>query len=226
MVAGIAHEVNQPHYSIMNYAKACSNVLSQDEPPLDKLREWCGEIALAAARAGAIIKRLRDFVRRSKPQRLPTGINEVVEESLALVVHEIRRRQVFVQKRFSDVEPAPKIDCVQIQQVLVNLLLNACEAWGENSTEARQLTVSTAVSDNFVEVAVADNGPGFADGDVSNLFEPFVTTKPQGLGMGLAISKTIVESHGGKIWAESPPGGGAVFHFTLPLTEEDTLDVR
>jgi PAS domain S-box-containing protein len=216
IVAGIAHEVNQPLFSIVNYAKACNNLLAQKRPALEKLNDWCREIAVEAARTGQIIQRVRDFVRKHKLERSPKAINELVAESVEIVAFEINRRHISIQSQFIGSNPQAIIDHIQIQQVLVNLLLNACDALSENTVENRKLLVRTALSDNFIEVSVADNGSGLKVDEASRIFEPFVTTKPQGLGMGLAISKTIVEAHGGKIWAASNSEGGATFHFTLP----------
>lgn len=216
MVAGIAHEVNKPLYSIANYAKACCNVLALDEPDLEDLREWTREIAAAAARAGEITRRLLDFVRRAEPQRISARIGEVIEEAISLLAAETRGLPVVVRRQFADAETVVNVDRIQIQQVLVNLLRNACEALEAKDAAAKEVTIRTAVGGDSVEVSVADNGPGLPDPGASRLFEPFFTTKPEGLGMGLAISKTIVEAHGGRIWATARPGGGATFHFTLP----------
>jgi two-component system, LuxR family, sensor kinase FixL len=216
LVASIAHEINQPLYSIVNYAKACGNLLAQPEPSLDELSEWTREIASASVRAGAIIKRLRDFCRR-ETKCSSSYLNEVVEESLALVAAETRRVEVAIQRELAEEDPVVDVDRIQIQQVLVNLLQNACDAMQENTTESRVLTVRTVLVEDMVEVAISDNGSGLEEASVRRLFEPFVTTKPGGLGMGLPISRTIVEKHGGRIWAAANPAGGATFHFTLPV---------
>lgn len=221
LLAGIAHEVNQPLYSIVNYAKACRNVLAQDQPSLTELKEWNQEIAAAAVRAGAIIQRLRSFLRRSDVQRLPVPIDEVVQESLDLVALETRRLQIAVQYVPDAANCQVLVDRVQIQQVLVNLLRNACEAMEASLPGSRELTVATLRNGDFAEVLVVDNGVGLPSVGPVKMFEPFVTTKPDGLGMGLAISKTIVEDHGGDIRAAANPHGGATFRFTLPTAVED-----
>ena len=217
MVAGIAHEVNQPLYSILNYAKACSNLLERSEPPLDQLRQWSREIAALAARTGEIIQRLRGFVRRSESLPLPADLNELVSESLALLRHELGRGRIAVRTAMDPALPPVHVDRVQIQQVLVNLVRNACEAMEAVAADRRQLTVRTAGGEGQVEVAVIDRGPGLSGPAKIGLFEPFVTTKPDGLGMGLAISRSIVEAHGGRIRGETDPEGGMIFRFSLPV---------
>ncbi|HUT87939.1 MAG TPA: ATP-binding protein, partial [Thermoguttaceae bacterium] len=227
MVAGIAHEVNQPFYSILNFAKASRNVLSaQREPNLEDLRDWMNEIAAAAARAGDIIRRLRDFARKTGSIRVVSDIEGIIGESIELVAFEARQRHVTVQRERCKAALAASVDRVEIQQVLVNLLRNACEALEESEVPRRLVTIRTAATDAFVEVSVADNGPGLPPDKDLTIFNAFATTKIEGLGMGLAISKSIVESHGGEIWAASNPDGGATFHFTLPLVREGHVGVQ
>lgn len=217
LVAAIAHEVNQPLYSIVNYAKACGNLLNQEQPALDELAEWTREISVAAVRAGEIIKRLRGFLRRPEAQRTPVRINEVIDESVALMAFEAQRHQVTIRQFPADGEVVAAIDRIQIQQVLVNLLRNACEAVSKNPVEGRMVEIKAILEGGSVEVSVADNGSGLLDFEGRDIFAPFVTNKPQGLGMGLPISRTIIESHGGQIRAENGARGGAVFCFTLPV---------
>ena len=226
MLAGIAHELNQPLHSIATLAKACGNVLSQDKVGLEQLREWNAAIAVAAVRGGKIIKGLRALLGKSEPQCMPTPVREVIDESLALVGFELRERQVVVHTQVEAADVVVGIERVQIQQVLVNLLQNACEAFAEKSERARRVTIRVAAAGEFIDVSVADNGPGLQGCDVSKIFDPFFTTKSSGMGMGLAISRTIVEAHGGRTWAVAPPGGGVTFHFTLPVATEGLSGVR
>jgi PAS domain S-box-containing protein len=226
MLAGIAHELNQPLHSIMTFAKACSNVLSQDKARPEQLRQWNEAIAVAAERGGKIIRGLRAFLTKTEPPLVPTAVRAVIEESLSLLAFEIRDHRVTVLTQFDAVDLVVGIEPVQIQQVLVNLLQNACEALAETTKGARQVRIRTAAAGKFVEVSVADNGPGLEGCDVSKIFDPFFTTKPNGMGMGLAISRTIVEAHGGQIWTTPNPESGAVFHLTLPLAAKGLCDVQ
>jgi two-component system sensor kinase FixL len=225
MVAGIAHELNQPLYSILNFSKACRNVLSAGKrPDLEQLRDWTEEIASAAARAGAIVTQLRGFARRSESVRLVVSLNEIVEESVQLVASEAQRHRVAVRLEMAGQPAVVKADRIQIQQVMVNLLRNAYEAMEDGGAARRQATIRTELAGDAVEVSVADTGPGLPADPALEIFDAFVTTKPEGLGMGLAISTTIVESHGGRIWAGANPEGGATFRFTLPLANEERAD--
>jgi len=227
MVAGIAHEVNQPFYSILNFAKASRNVLAAEgEPNLEGLRNWMDEIAAAAARAGDIIRRLRDFARKTDSIRAVADVGRIISDAIDLMAFEIRRRHVTLRRDLCEAPLTASVDPVEIQQVLVNLLRNACEALEEAEITPRLVTVRTALSGGFVRVSVADNGPGLPTAEGLTIFSAFVSTKPEGLGMGLAISKSIVESHGGELWAASNPDGGATFHFTLPLVPEGQAQVE
>jgi PAS domain S-box-containing protein len=218
LVAGIAHEVNQPLYSIENFAKAMENVLAANcGPELEQLRDWTAEIAAAAARAGRIMKRLRGFARPTDSQRSTVDINEIVSESIKLMAFESRQRRVMVQWQLCVEDARVEVDRVQVQQVLVNLLRNAFEALDQNDPGNRKVVVETRVREGSICVTVADNGPGLPPEGGLKLFDAFATTKPDGLGVGLAISTTIVEAHGGRLWATSDPHSGAKFSFTLPI---------
>jgi PAS domain S-box-containing protein len=220
MVAELAHELNHPLYAILNYAKASRNVLTEEGPvDLDRLREWNEEIAQIAASAGEAVKRLRSFARRAESPRTACRIEEVVEDSLRLVAVEMRRAHVTVETSFAPASPPIQVDRVQIQQILVNLLNNAVEAMQAAPPAVRRITIRTSVGDGSVEVAVSDRGTGLPPGDEAKIFEPFVTTKPEGMGMGLSIARTIVEAYRGKLWATSNPEGGATFYFTLPFEQ-------
>jgi two-component system sensor kinase FixL len=216
MVASIAHEVNKPVYSIANYAKACSTILANDAPSLGDLRDWCREIAVAASRTGAIMARLLNFARRTEPERRPFELHGILHEAIALADSQIGSDFVVVQKEFIDADVFLEVDRIQIQQVVVNLLQNACQALAMRPTADRRVTIGTADHADVIEISVTDNGPGFANATATRLFEPFFTTRPEGSGMGLAISKSIIEAHGGRVWATSNPGAGAAFHFTIP----------
>ena len=220
MAAELAHELNHPLYAILNYAKASRNVLAEEGPPdLDSLREWNEEIAEIALSAAEVVKRLRSFARRGEAPRTTCQIGEVIEEALGLVAVETRRAQVTVETSLAAAVPAVQVDRVQIQQVFVNLLSNALEAMQTVPVDLRRITIQTALGDGAVEVVVSDRGVGLPPESETKIFEPYVTTKPQGLGMGLSIVRTIVEAHGGRLWATAHPAGGAAFHFTLPFAD-------
>ena len=221
MVASIAHEVNQPLVSILNYAKAGRNVLADGNPSsLESLRKWNDEIAASATHAGAIVKRLRNSIRGKEPERSSADINQIIKESVQLVALEADRHQVDVKLDLLQTAPSVNVDSVQVQQVLMNLLYNAFEAMEATDPAKRKVTVRTTRADGFVDISVTDAGPGFSRTQ-ARFFDAFVTTKAEGLGMGLAIGTTIVEAHGGKLWAEPDSQTGATLHFTLPIHRGD-----
>jgi two-component system sensor kinase FixL len=220
MVAELAHELNHPLYAILNYAKASRNVLTEEGPPdLESLREWNQEIADIALSAAEVVKRLRTFARRGEAPRTGCRVEEIIADALGLVAVEMRRARATVETSFAAALPPVHVDRVQIQQILVNLLSNAIEAVQTLPVESRRITIQASVCDEVVQVAVSDRGVGLPPGNETEIFEPFVSTKPEGLGMGLSIARTIVEAHGGRLWAQANPEGGATFQFTLPREE-------
>ena len=225
MASALAHELNQPLSAIANYMKGSRRLLedSSDERATI-LREAMDKAAEQAMRAGQVIRRLRDFVARGESERRVEDVKKLVEEASALALVGAKDRGVRVRFEFDPQADAVLADKVQIQQVLLNLMRNAIEAMED--TERRELVISaTAIADNMVEIAVADTGTGIAPEISAQLFQPFITTKRQGMGVGLSISRTIVEAHGGSITARPNPGGGTVFGFTLPaVTKEEVGD--
>ncbi|MGB7097752.1 MAG: PAS domain S-box protein [Xanthobacteraceae bacterium] len=225
MASALAHELNQPLSAIANYMNGSRRLLedSSDERATI-LRKAMDKAAEQAMRAGQVIRRLRDFVARGESERRVEDVKKLVEEASALALVGAKDRGVRVRFEFDPQADAVLADKVQIQQVLLNLMRNAIEAMED--TERRELVVSaTAVADNMVEIAVADTGTGLAPEISAQLFQPFITTKRQGMGVGLSISRTIVEAHGGSITARPNPGGGTVFGFTLPaVTKEEVGD--
>jgi PAS domain S-box-containing protein len=227
LVAGVAHEINQPLYSIANFAKACRNVLAtEDKPNLDEIREWSDQIAHAATRAGEIIRRVRGFVRRTETHRDGVSVSDIVDDATQLVQFQARRRQVTVRVAGDASAPLVRADRVQIQQVLVNLLTNAFEAIDDADSTVREVNIDWEVRETKVVVSVADTGPGLASDKLNTVFDAFVTTKAEGLGMGLAISRTIVDAHHGRLWVSRNHRGGATFFFTLPIhaTEQEHVE--
>lgn len=216
--AGIAHELNQPLTAMMNYANAAKRMAANGAPDaLEKTTAMLGKIAEQAERAGQIVKRMRSFLEKKSSSTAVEDIVAIAEDAMALGL--IGAQAGRVETHFRPAAKLPPIvgDRVQIQQVLVNLLRNAVEAMAE--TERRELTLSLTRRDDMVEVAVSDTGPGIAPDIADRLFRPFVTTKAHGMGIGLAISKSIIEAHGGTMMVDSNPGGGAVFTFTLPASD-------
>ena len=218
-MAGISHEINQPLFAIANFANACEKTLldgKQDQTA--RLLDWTHRIAEQAHRAGEIIRRMRDFSRKSTPHRSTVDVYDMIMEATELVVSETRDQHIDLR---CEIQPEHLLllgDRIQIQQTLVNLLRNAYRAMAENSPDDRHVFLSTALQDNnILRISVRDNGHGFGGIDPEQIFNPFFTTRPDGLGLGLTISRSIVESHGGKLWAEQNANRGATFLFTLPL---------
>lgn len=216
MASGLAHELNQPLAAIMNYTRGSLRRMESAAWDIASIREAIGQVAVQAERAGEIIRRLRHFMRLREARQGSQDVNKLVEEVVRFVVAEIRRLQVKVALDLAEALPPVRIDSIQIEQVVLNLVRNAIEAMEAVSPERRQLTIRTALRDErFIEVQVSDRGTGLADSVYERLFLPFFTTKPNGTGLGLAVSQSIIEAHGGRLWAENDPRGGATFHFTL-----------
>jgi two-component system sensor kinase FixL len=214
MASTLAHELNQPLTAIANYLEAGRDLIDSDAPDAQPfLREAMDEAAREALRAGQIVRRLRQFVARGDTDKAVHDLPEMIEEATRLGLLGATERGI---RLFTDLDPAAAhvlADRVQIQQVLVNLLRNAAEAVG--SAAQRDIRITTRRSGGMIDVAVADTGPGIDPAVAPRLFEAFASGKEHGMGLGLSISRTIVEAHGGRIWAEPANGGGAIFHFTV-----------
>jgi two-component system sensor kinase FixL len=221
MASALAHELNQPLAAISNYMKGSRRLLAgSQDPNTPKIESALDRAAEQALRAGQIIRRLRDFVSRGESEKRIESLSKLIEEAGALGLAGAREQDV--QLRFSLNPNADLVlaDRVQIQQVLVNLFRNALEAMAQSPR--RELVVTnTRVADDMIEIEVSDSGSGFQDDVMPNLFQTFFTTKDTGMGVGLSISRSIIEAHGGRMWAESNASGGATFRFTLPAADEN-----
>jgi two-component system sensor kinase FixL len=220
MASTLAHELNQPLTAIVSYLNGCRRLLERGAGANpEMLQDGLERAAEQALRAGQIIRRLREFVARGETERRTENLPKLVEEASALALVGAGEYDVRVHLSFDPGAGFVFADKIQIQQVLLNLIRNAMEAMQDRPR--RELTISTlAAGDAMVEIRVADTGPGIADQITAQLFQPFVTTKAKGMGIGLSISRTIIEAHGGKLWAEPNPGGGTLFHLTLRAMPE------
>ncbi len=215
MASAFAHELNQPLSAIANYMKGSRRLLeNKADHQSTTIRQALDKAAEQALRAGEIIRHLRDFVTRGESARQVENLQKVVEEASALALVGAKDKGILVKFRFDRSREMVLVDRIQVQQVVLNLIRNAIEAMS-NSLRRELLVSSAPVGDDLVEVSVADTGPGIAPEISSRLFQPFTTTKPHGMGVGLSISRSIIENHGGHMLAEPNPGGGTVFRFTL-----------
>jgi signal transduction histidine kinase len=217
LTASIAHEVNQPNTAVVASAQAALRWLGREPPELDKVREALGRVEQNAIRASEVIGRIRNLIKKAPPRLDRLTINPVIYEVIELTRAEAVRNEVSVRTAFAEDLPDVVGDRVELQQIAVNLILNAIEAMSGTAPGQRDLLIRTEKADNDgVLVAVADSGPGLPPARFERLFEPFYTTKAGGLGIGLSICRSIVETHGGRLWASANVPHGAVFQFTLP----------
>jgi C4-dicarboxylate-specific signal transduction histidine kinase len=222
LAASIAHEVNQPLGAIVGNADICLRWLKEEPVDLTMVREALEDIASDGHRASQVISRIRSLVKKQVPEKAPVDLSDMAREVLALVGHEAQRKQVKLRSHLNTPLPPVAADRVQLQQVMLNLAMNAIEAMSEVDGGTRELAVETEVFENSILVTVSDRGPGLDATQAEQVFKPFHTTKSGGMGMGLAISRSIIESHGGKLWAEPNNHGGATFKFTLPAIDRQT----
>ena len=222
LASSLAHEINQPLAGILSNAQAAQRFLARTEPDLSLMREILADIVADDKRAGEVIRRLCAALRKEEPKREIMDVNASVRNVIALVHGETVVRNVFLVAELTEGLPRVCADKIQIEQVVLNLILNAEQAMTDVALPERKLVVSTARdTPDRVTIVVRDAGPGIPREKLEQVFEPFYTTKAKGLGMGLAISRSIVTAHGGRIWAENKPDGGARFCFSLPAAEEN-----
>jgi two-component system, LuxR family, sensor kinase FixL len=218
MAGSLAHEINQPLMAILGNARAAQRFMASENPDLIELRAIVSDIVEDDKRAGEIIRRLRTLLRKGEVQRGPLDVNNVVTDVLRLTRNELMNRGVVASTELAPNLPSLLGDRIQLQQVLLNLVMNSCDAMDGNG-RSHQLIVRTQVADGAgVEVSVSDSGRGIPAADLERIFEPFVTSKEHGMGLGLSVCRTIVAAHGGRLWAESVDGRGATLRFALPLS--------
>jgi C4-dicarboxylate-specific signal transduction histidine kinase len=221
LAASLAHEIKQPISATHVHANAARRFLDRSPPNLDEVREALAHIVKNANRAGEIVDRIRNQIRKAPPQKKRFDLSEAINAAIELARSAIVENGVSVQTRLAEDSFAVRGDRVQLEQVLLNLILNAVEAMGTVEAGARELLISTERSHTGVLVAVSDSGLGINATDLERVFQAFYTTKSSGTGMGLLICRTIIDAHGGKLWAEANEPRGAVFQFTLPDAEQE-----
>ena len=223
LAATLAHELNQPMTAIMSNAQAATRFLDRSSPDLDEVREILREIAEEDARAGEVIRRMRTLVKKERASFQPLHLNEILHEVVWLLRNDAMIRKVGIELQLDPDLPAVDGDRIQLQQVVMNLLLNAFDAIGESSSENRTVLVETSQHDVEIQVTVRDCGAGITPDTLERLFQPFNSSKRNGLGMGLSISRSIVGLHGGRLWGDNNSGPGATFSFTLPVVQVPAL---
>ena len=216
MTSGLAHEINQPLAAIATYTQGALLRLRKGEDP-ERVASILEQVIVQAQRAANIVQHLRNFVIKGKPHREPTDIALVVRRAVSLVRNELMKHAIELDIAPHAPLPMIEADAIQIEQVILNLLRNAVEAMTEVSPGRRRLKIAAkAADDNGVTIAISDTGPGMTDSAVGKISSPFFSTKPEGMGLGLAISRTIIEDHGGRLEHEPNPEGGITFRFFLP----------
>lgn len=229
MASALAHELNSPLAIITSYAQGCMRRIKSGKYETDELFLAMEKVAHQSIRAGEIIHRMKNFVRQGELSREITDINQVIRETITLMQHEIEKNKITIQLNLQMINSELIIDAIQVQQVLINLMRNAFQALREANTAQPTVLIQTALkvitneaeAITVVEINVLDNGPGFKAENIKKILEPYFTTKKEGLGMGLSISRTIIEAHGGSLIAKNNPQGGAWFQFTLPILREE-----
>lgn len=223
LTAALAHELNQPLGIILSNAQAAQRMLQQEPPDLVELREILSDIVDEDRRAGEVIKRLRALLKRGETRLVPVSANEIIEDVLRLIRSELINRGVSVQTGLAAGLSEIEGDQVQLQQVLLNIIINACDAMAGNLPADRIIRISTIQQERMIRISIQDQGCGLPDGDATRIFQPFVTTKSQGMGMGLSICQSIIAAHHGRLLAEPHPEKGTTFHLELPVTPPPSL---
>jgi C4-dicarboxylate-specific signal transduction histidine kinase len=222
MASGLAHELSQPLMIVEMSAKNCLHHIQAHRGHSEDLMIRMEQIVEQGHRALEIIRRMRNFTRKTKLQRTQVDINMLIRDITCFIETEVKRNRINLQFKLADSLPAVFADAIQIQQVVTNLMRNAIEAMQNTEAGKRQLVIQTTPAESdSIEVEIGDTGPGLPAEVESQLFHPFFTTKPNGMGLGLSISKSIIEGHGGRLWATPNLPRGVTFHFTLPVVTQN-----
>jgi signal transduction histidine kinase len=227
LTGAVAHELRQPSASILSNAEAALALLDSGQAPSDEIREIVSDIKRANLRANEVLGLIQDFVRKRETEMQALELNGVVSDVLLMLAGDARKRRVQIHTELGEGLPLVFGNRTQLQQVLINLIVNGMDATSNTPVEKRQLVIRTTRPDGDErgEVTVTDSGSGIAPEHLPHLFESFFTTRAEGMGLGLSIARSIVESHGGRIWADNNPGGGATFHFTVQIAQQ-RMNVR
>jgi PAS domain S-box-containing protein len=220
LTGALAHEINQPLAAIMSNAQTAQRFLNTEKLDTDQLKEILTDITDDTSRASEVIQKLRAMIKKKNIEKTSLNINDVIEEVVSLAFRDAEDKNISINLMLDPELPQVRCDRVQLQQVMLNLLINAFDAMIYQTPERRNLEIRTGMFDkNNIQVALQDEGMGIEEGKLEQIFQPFNTSKPGGMGLGLSINQSIIESYGGRIWAENNPGHGAIFHFTLPIHE-------
>jgi len=223
LTASIAHEISQPLTAVVSNGDACLQWLSATPPNLEKARQSTEKIVQDGTRAGAVVSRIRALFKKEEPVKNWVEINEVIEELVEFLRHEAASRHISIGMQLCPSLPLLKADRVQLQQVLLNLVMNAMDAVTDAAAKRKEIVIRSGLQkESKLLIAIEDGGTGLNPQTVDRIFDPFFTTKPHGIGVGLSISRSIVESHEGRLWAMPNAGGGAIFQFTLPIARRDS----
>jgi C4-dicarboxylate-specific signal transduction histidine kinase len=217
LTASLTHELTQPLAAILSNAQAGLRFLASGKNDPDLFRRILEDIVQDDKRAADVIRGLRSLMKREKPRKNPANVNDLLDAVIVIIRSELSTRDIMIETHYDETLPSAIVDKTQIQQVLLNLIMNAADAVAQDPRGKRRVILRTEKSDGFVHVVVHDTGPGITAEDASRIFEPFYSTKSDGLGMGLTICRSIITDHKGRIWAENNPEGGATFSFALPM---------
>ena len=222
MASSLAHELNQPLTAVANYSFVMQHMAANEQPDMAQMREYAESIGEQAIRAGKIVEGLRKLVKKQSPTRTTVQLNETIEKVLVLLQPELRQNQILLENFVDSDLPVLKVDEVQIEQVIVNLIRNAIDATRNTDRNEKKIRIATSINDSGeVEIRVQDNGCGIPADRWETVFDAFHTSKENGMGMGLPISRSIAESHGGQLVVDAEDGGGAIFRLTLPQEERE-----